>query len=275
MFTLQDDPFPGEFPLQHGVEEVLPAGRLLVRRHLAQHQGGAGGGEGVGVDLPVRVLEGDTDLGAPVLEAEHLFHGGQMRQLGRPVRPGLQDQPRLPFAQVGEGGVVVGGEADDLAPARVPGQRGEPVLEDDHVVRGVRDLAQAVARGGAQGALVGRRVIGAALPVRGDGDAVTQERVAADLGGGDGGVQRAAVDRVAHDVVTQVVVDDLATVGQPGRGLLHAGRSIRAAHRGTAHTASHSSNRTQHTKTQPIRANTHHDQTENTTKTVHPLNAEA
>src|SRR5690606_22376107 len=234
-------------------------------------QVGPGGGERVGVDLAVRVLEGDADLGAAVLEAEHLPDGGEVRQLGGPVGPGVQHEPGLSLAQVGEGGVVVGGEADDLAAARVAGQGGEPVLEDDHVVGGVRDLAEPVAVGGAQGALVGGRVVGAGLAVGGDGDAVAEQGVAADLGGGDGGVEGAAVDRVAHGGVAEVVVDQLPTVGQSGRGLLHAGRSIRAARV----RAPHSSNRTQHTKTQPTGPLQHHNQTKNTTESVQSTNAEA
>jgi len=218
---LQDDPLVGELALQDGVEEVLASGRLLVRRERTQHQGGARRGEGVGVDLAMRVTQGHTDLRTPVLETEDLLNGGQMRQLRRPVGPCVQDEPRLLLREVGEGGVVVRGEADDLTAPRVAGQRGETVLEDHGVVRRVRDLTQPLTLRGTQRALVRGRVVDAPLSVRGDGHGVAEQRIPTNLGRGDSPLQRTPVHGVADGVVAQVVVDELATVGQPGRGLLH------------------------------------------------------
>ncbi|GAA4916165.1 hypothetical protein GCM10023237_40600 [Streptomyces coeruleoprunus] len=129
----------------------------------------------------MRVAEGDADLGAPVLEAEHLLDMGVFGQLGGAVGPRLQDEPGLFGGEVGERGVVVGGEADDLAAAGVAGERGETILEDDDVVVVPRDLAVPAVARGAQRALVGRRVVGAALPVGGDGDGVAEQGVVADL----------------------------------------------------------------------------------------------
>lgn len=118
---------------------------------------------------------------------------------------------------------MVGGEADDLAAAGGAGERGEAVLEDHHVVVAVRDLALVAAGPGrAERACVGGGQVGAALAVRGDGDEVAEQRVPADLGGGGHLVGRARVGGVALPAVVPVVVDELAAVGQPGRGLLHA-----------------------------------------------------
>ncbi len=190
---------------------------------VAEHQLGARGDERVAVDLPVRVAEGDADLGAPVLEAEDLGDLVEGGEGGRAVGPGGEDQRGLLLGEVGEGRVVVGGEADDLAAAGVAGQGGEAVLEDRDVVVVVGDLAVPSVPGGAERAGVGRRVVGAGLAVRGDGDRVAEQRVAADLGRGRDGVQGALVDGVTDGVVREVVVDQLAAVGEGRHRLLHQG----------------------------------------------------
>ena len=77
----------------------------------------------VGVDLPVRMGQGDADFLAPVLEAEHLPDPGQRRQLGGAVGPDVDDGADPVDAQGGEGGIRVAGEAHDLAPPD-PGANG-------------------------------------------------------------------------------------------------------------------------------------------------------
>src|SRR5690606_35769794 len=95
------------------------------------------------------------------------------------------------------------------------------VLEDGDVVVGRGDLGEPAVPGGAQRALIGGRPVGAVLAVRGDDDPVAAEGVVADLGVGGGGLEAPAVNVVAYGVVTRVVVDQLASIGEPGRGLLH------------------------------------------------------
>src|SRR5262249_16929647 len=106
----------------------------------------------------------------------------------------------------------------------------------------------------------------AALAVRSDGHGVAEQHIAADLGGGDCPFQRPAVDRVAHGVVAQVVVDELTTVGQPGRGLLHVGLSISSLSP-IAHNPTYK-NMTHHGRQ-------HHNQTKSVNTTVQISNTEA
>jgi len=59
----------------------------------------------------------DPDLGSPVLEAEHLLDARMVGQVPGPVDPHVEYQARLVVGQIGEGQIVVAGEADHLAPA--------------------------------------------------------------------------------------------------------------------------------------------------------------
>src|SRR5690606_23842177 len=126
------------------------------------------GDERVAVDLPVRMVQGDADLDAPVLKAEDLLHAGELADGLGSVRERVDDRPDARRRQVGKVGVVVGGEADDLAPTNAgPGRRerrgtpacsdgghrgegGEPVLEDDDVVVVFGNLRRMLRRGRTQ-----------------------------------------------------------------------------------------------------------------------------
>ncbi len=74
----------------------------------------------------------------------------------------------------------------------------------------------------AQWAVVGRGQVGPILAVGSDRhplvgeDVVAQERLSAERG------QMAIVDQASDRVLGLVEIDDLAPVGQTGRGLLHA-----------------------------------------------------
>src|SRR5690606_37820793 len=145
--------------------------------------------------------------------------------------------------QVGEGGAVVGGEAEHLAPAggrpagrlqladrlqgvlrsgAAPGgQRGEAVLEGDHVVVGGGDLGRPVRGGRAERAGVAGRQVGAALAVRGHHHPLAQQRV-------EPGLRRGLVRRQAardrgrfRPALRLVEVDDLAPVRQARRRPSH------------------------------------------------------
>ncbi len=193
-----------------------------------EHPGGARGDEGEGVDLAVRMGEGDADLGAAVLEAVDLLDALAGGEFGGAVAPGGEDEGGALLVEVGEGGQVVGGEADDLAAAGVAGEGGEAVLEDDHLVVGGRDLARASLGGGAERAGVGGRVVGAALPVGGDDDPVAEQRIAPYLGAARGGgrVERTRVGEGSDGAVAGVVVEDLAAVGEAGTRALHGRNSL-------------------------------------------------
>lgn len=177
----------------------------------------------------MRVAERHTDLGPAVLEAEHLLHLREFGEFGGAVGPYVEDETGLVLGEAGEGRVVVGGEADDFAAPKVPGEGGEAVLEDDHVVGAVGNLAELAGGGvgGAEGAFAGRRVVGAALAVRGDGDRVTEQRVVADRGGGGDRFEGPQVHGVAYGVVAGVVVDQLPAVGERRHRLLHRSLFLR------------------------------------------------
>ena len=169
---------------------AIEASRFLVR----------GRDVGVGVDLPVRVVQGDADLRPPVLEHVHLPHAGYPRQRGGPVGPRLDDGPRPGHAEVRPGPGVLRAEADDLA-AAVPGQRpAEPdgvevgvgwarpargsawperrrlVLEHGDVVV-VRDLGQVPRRRRGERVELGGRQERPVLPRRRDRDPLAGQRV--------------------------------------------------------------------------------------------------
>jgi hypothetical protein len=78
--------------------------------------------------------------------------------------------------------VVVGRVADDLAASLVGAVRRIAVLEDDDVVVRLGDLGFGVARARrAQRAVIGRRMVGAVLAPRRDGDPFLEKRVPAEL----------------------------------------------------------------------------------------------
>ena len=143
-----------------------------------------------------------------------------------------------------EGRRVVRREADDLAttdpgplrPQRLAvdeprlalepmGERREAVLEDDDVVVGGRDLGRhGAAAGRAERALVLRRQEGPVVAVRGDGHPLAGQDVVAQARPAAGCRELARVrdvpGRAAGEVRLGVVeVDDLAAVGEAGRGL--------------------------------------------------------
>src|ERR1035437_6987598 len=112
---------------------------------------GADGHERVGIDLSVRVVQGDADLLAAVLEGEHVLDGLERGQLAGAVGPDVHDSPGPFRRQRREAGAMVAGEADDLAAAYggstrqqwVPGRPSsggsggkgrKAILEDDHVI---------------------------------------------------------------------------------------------------------------------------------------------
>jgi hypothetical protein len=109
----------------------------------------------------MRVVQRDADLLALVLEAVHLADAVHRAERGSAIRPGLQHRADPAGRQAGEGRIMIGGEADHLAPAgpRAPGgqrilarqrgtgpvghiaagcpaQRGKTVLEHHDVVVG-------------------------------------------------------------------------------------------------------------------------------------------
>ena len=87
------------------------------RPGLPEHPLGPRGDERVAVDLPVRMAERDADLLTPVLEAVDLLDARHTGKHHGAVHPGLQHGADPPGAQARERGVVVGSEADHLAPA--------------------------------------------------------------------------------------------------------------------------------------------------------------
>ncbi|GAA3062882.1 hypothetical protein GCM10020254_03500 [Streptomyces goshikiensis] len=180
-----------------------------------------GGTKEKGVDLPVRVREGDADLRAPVLEAVHLLDAGQSREPLGAVRPGVEYEAGAVLGQIGEARAVLRGEAHDFAASEAPRQRGEAVLEHGHLVVRRRYLAAVSVCGGAQGTGVGGRMVDAPLPVRGDRDPVAGRQVEAQLRLTVDGLQHAPVERVALGALVEVEVDQLAAVGELRRGSLH------------------------------------------------------
>jgi hypothetical protein len=222
VLVLLDHPLLARFAGDEVLEEVA-SGAFAVR-------GGLGDGAvhlrrevGEGVDLAVRVRQGDADLLAAVLEHVDLAYVGPGQQLGGAVGPGLEHQgcPRL--GELGEGRVVFGREADDLAaPAVRAAERGEAVLEDGHLVVRRRDLGEPVAVGRAQRALVGRRLVRAVLPLRGDGDPLALGLVVPGLRRAVHGLERTPVHVVAAGLpVAGVEIEQFPAVRQGSHGLLH------------------------------------------------------
>lgn len=183
-----------------------------------EHGAGAGRDERVGEDLAVRVVQAHPDVLAEVLEAVHLLDVGQRGELGGAVRPGLHHGLGLRERERGERGVVVGGEADHLAPAARVVQRRKPVLEHRDLVVGRGDLGGPAGLGRAERAVVGGRQQRAVLPVAGDGHPLVGERVVPQLAGRREVGQVTGVGRGAVGVLPAVVVDQLPTVGEPDMG---------------------------------------------------------
>ena len=184
----------------------------------------------------------DPDLHPLVHEAEDLLHTGHRVQRGRPVGPRLDDGVDPGGFEIGEFSIVVGGETDDLtatearhlpeqyvgplgsdpsAPTgradcrRLPGEGRKPVLEDDDVIVGRGDLGLERRPGRAQRALVRRRVIGTRLPMAGNADPLPQQRVVAGHRGRLDHRDVARIDQHPVRLGRVVVVDQLATVGEP------------------------------------------------------------
>ena len=73
--------------------------------------------ERIGVDLPVRMVQGDADLDAAVLEREHVLHFRPCAELDVPVRPDLEQQLDVRKRQRPERGTRVLGEHHHLGGA--------------------------------------------------------------------------------------------------------------------------------------------------------------
>src|SRR5699024_467401 len=234
VLALGDDTDLGLLLGPQDVGEQVATGACAVLLGGGEDPSGAGGDEGKGVDLSVRVVQGHPDLGATVLETVDLFDAGLFGQGRGAIHPGLDDGAHALRGDLGEGGVVVGTEHKDLAvsPSRptgrfeltdrvevgptVRGQGREPVLEGDHVVVGHRDLGGVALGRGAQGAVVGRWQVGACLPVGGDDDPFAQEGVETYFRAGGDRRQLAGVGQFFGPAFGTVLVeiDDLTSVGQ-------------------------------------------------------------
>src|SRR5690606_18559959 len=132
---------------------------------------------------------------------EHLGGGRVRGEVGGAVGERLQHRADPGRRQVGEGAVVLVGEADHLAPSSAGrqrrvrgrrrgalrpaagGERREPVLEAHHVVVGGRHLGGPALPGRTQWTFVGRGEEGALLPVRGHRNPLVNQRVVAQLRG--------------------------------------------------------------------------------------------
>ena len=157
------------------------------------------------------------------------------------VDPGAHNGPGPGRREGREAGVVVAGEADDLAAATcrsldeqwvaartgcggVGRKRRKAILEHHDVVLVGGDLGRHGAPAGrTQWALVRWRHEGAVLPVAGDRDPVAGQGIQTDRPGCDARSQRTLVDHVAALRATSirlrvVEVDQLAAVGQGGGG---------------------------------------------------------
>ena len=73
MLAAEDDAGSGGTLAVQDVAQEIATGALAMGPSLAQQRFGARCDIGVGVDLPVRVVQGHPDLLPAVLEAEHLL----------------------------------------------------------------------------------------------------------------------------------------------------------------------------------------------------------
>jgi len=144
-----------------------------------------GGYEGEGINLSMRVGEGDADLLALVFKDEDVVDVVQVSQFDVSICPDLDEPPYLEDAQVGEASGVTGRVKHHLAEAlggpdpvkvatlhgRLRGlgtEGGESVLEDHDFIVGCRYLGgEALKLGGAEGAIFIRGQEGALLTLCG------------------------------------------------------------------------------------------------------------
>jgi hypothetical protein len=235
VLAAEDDPRRCPLGLQDSLEQVRPEAVDGV-----DQSGGARGDVGVGVDLPVRVVQGHADGLAAVLEREHLLDAGQRGQRGGAIRPRLDHGAGARRRLASERALVGGAEADDLAAAdggagaaesdggevveaarsvlagELRAERRRTVLEHGHVVV-VGNLGGVGFGCGGERILVGGRQEHAILPGRGDGDPLSGERILAHRRRDgprieDAGI-RLAIGREGR--VGVVEIDQLTPVGKP------------------------------------------------------------
>jgi len=169
---------------------------------------GDGRDERVGVDLAVRVKEGDADFLALVFEDENVFDFGALAQGQVAFLPDPGELAGLGIGKLGEGGIVPVGVADDFADSGawadgdeagafdggmlgVRAEGRESVFEDGDVVGFERDFGgESAGLGGTERAEVGRRQEGSFLAVRGGDHPLIEERMVAKLGHGRSGCTR-------------------------------------------------------------------------------------
>ncbi|GMA95924.1 hypothetical protein GCM10025881_27480 [Pseudolysinimonas kribbensis] len=222
--------------LEHAAEQV--AARRRGGRERALH---ARGDIGIGVDLPVRMVQGDADRLPAVLEREDLLDALQCRQRGRALGPRLDDGARATRGLRRERPRRLGAEAHDLAASvrgcgaleadarevgdpEVRAERRRAVLEHGDVVA-IGDLAGIGGR--LRGERIGlrRRQDHAVLPGGGDRDPVAGQHVLPHGRGRRSRIEQALVDASlgAENGVRVVEVDQLAPVGETSGALQDAG----------------------------------------------------
>ena len=135
------------------------------------------GNERQGIDLAVGVVKRDADLFALVLEYEDVADVRTRTECLVAIRPDVDQKPDPFHGKPSESQRVIRRVDDDLASgarrmvvtvARIMADRGEPVLEHDHLEVIERDLgiafrtrrAQRAESGGKEGAVVPFRVVG-------------------------------------------------------------------------------------------------------------------
>ena len=196
----QDDPVPGLLAGQDVGEQGRPVGVEGGDHALA-----ARCDVGVGVDLAVRVVQGDADRLAAVLEREHLLDPGQLRERVGALRPGFDHGAGTGDREAAERALGGRAETDDLAAAdrgadaaqadrgqvvetgggvgiaQQRSERGRLVLEHGHVVV-ARHLRRVLRRRGGQRVEVRRRQEDPVLAGRGDRHPFPAQRVLAHPG---------------------------------------------------------------------------------------------
>ncbi|SKT83228.1 Uncharacterised protein [Mycobacteroides abscessus subsp. abscessus] len=143
---------------------------------VGQDAGCFGGDERIGVDLSVRMCQGDADLLAVVLKAVDLLNPVDRTQFLCTLGPHINDQAGAARLQLRERGVVLAGEAKHLASSEacarrrrgglcVQRQRRKPVLERHHFVGVLGYLGRTLRCGRTQRAEIGGRQKRTRLPV--------------------------------------------------------------------------------------------------------------
>jgi hypothetical protein len=128
------------------------------------------------------VAERDADLLAAVLEHEDVLDVREAAELPGAVAPDVDEVADVLDGLRPQRRVMVRRVTDDLASTLLTGVRGETVLEDRDVVVRLGDLGLERARPGrAERAVVRRRMVGAVLAPRRDGDPFLEKRVPAEL----------------------------------------------------------------------------------------------